>query len=187
MLCDQQFKAMAATSHILLLLLLAISPLFEHNSKLVAADSSLIEIVCHVAKAPESCIQCLRSDPHAEEADKVGIATIMVNCLSNHANSLSAYMSNTGAISKDEAAKKLFLECSKDYASADKELDSAIISLKSGKHDEAVVSVALALKYDADCHFKILRFKKKIAQQIANEIKLFEELCQAAKTIIEHI
>lgn len=160
LLCNQQFKAMAATSHILLL---TISPLFDHNSKLVAADNSLIEIVCHVAKARESCIQCLRSDPHAEEADKVGIATIMVNCLSNHANSLSAYMSDNGAISKDEAAKKLFLECSKDYASADKELDSAIISLKSGKHDEAVVSVALALKFDADCHFKILRFKKKIA------------------------
>ncbi|KAF3438264.1 hypothetical protein FNV43_RR21025 [Rhamnella rubrinervis] len=178
---------MDATSHHLLLLLLTLSPFFHHISKLDAAENDLIEVVCRVAEAPESCIQCLRSDPHAEDDDKVGIATIMINCVSSHANSLSANMSNTAVGSQDEAAKKLFLECSKDYASAEKELDSGIISLKCGKYDDAQVSVALALKYDTDCHFKIISFKKKIAQQIVYKIKLFEQLCVAANRIIEHI
>lgn len=181
-----QFKTMAS-HHYLLLLVLSLSPFFHQPSKLVAAENNLIEMVCHVAEVPESCIKCLKSDPRSEFADKVGIALIVMNCLTDHVDTLEINMSNIAAVSKDESTVKLFLECAKDYASAKKELNSAITSLKSGKYDEAETSVTLALNYDTDCHFKIVSFKKKIAHTIAFKIKLFEELCQAANRIIERI
>lgn len=177
--------------HLLLLLLLRVltlSPFFLQLSKLVAAENNnLIEMVCHVAEVPESCIQCLKSDPHSEIADEVGIAIILMNCLTDHIDALENNMSKIAAVSKDKSTVKLFQNCSKDYATARKYLNSAITSLKSGKYDAAETSVTLALKFDTDCHFKIVSFKKKISHKIAFEIKLFEDLCQAANRIIERL
>ncbi|MBA0803991.1 hypothetical protein Gohar_014148, partial [Gossypium harknessii] len=41
---------------------------------LVSANDTLIKTQCHNAEVPEVCIQCVKSDPRSQSADKVGIA-----------------------------------------------------------------------------------------------------------------
>ncbi|MBA0803990.1 hypothetical protein Gohar_014147, partial [Gossypium harknessii] len=43
---------------------------------LVFADDTLIKTQCHNAEDPKACIQCVKSDPQSQSADKVGIAAI---------------------------------------------------------------------------------------------------------------
>lgn len=121
-----------ASSFTIVLSVLAIIPFF-----LVIADDQLIQMECHNAEEPTTCIECLKSDPHGEKADKVGIAVIILGCLSNNAKTLAANMTEIAYGTKDKNATKILKQCSKGFYSATKDLASATLKLKSGKYDGA--------------------------------------------------
>lgn len=155
--------------------------------KLVRADDQLIQMECHNAEVPTTCMLCLKSDRGAAAADKVGIATILVNCLKNHANTLAANMSDLVSGTKDQVVKIVLHECGQGYSSAKKKLSSATSSLKSGKYDDAERFVNEALKYELTCHSKIGSYKERIPEDIVHEMKIYEELSEAAKRIVERL
>ncbi|XP_062170412.1 uncharacterized protein LOC133876143 [Alnus glutinosa] len=162
-------------------------PLLRQAHKLVRADDKLMQMECHNAEVPTTCMQCLKSNRRAATADKVGIATILVICLQNHAKTLATNMSDLASRAKDQAAKTLLQECGQGYSSAEKELSSATSSLKNGKYDDAERFVNEALKYELTCHSKTGSYKERIPENLVLEMKIYEQLSEAANRIVERL
>ncbi|EXB53373.1 Putative invertase inhibitor [Morus notabilis] len=182
------FRISKHTKANLLLLLLALFLSSYQLSRLAAADRGLIQIVCHESDAPEVCVQCLNSDPGAESADKVGLTTIVVNCLNNHADSLEDKLSNMSSVSKDQSSKDVLMECSKGYLDSKKDLLSAIVSLKSDDYDNAEKFVTATLYRHFSCLWSIKKNKVvKISSKVACEMRIYEDLCQIADRMIERL
>ncbi|PON95561.1 Pectinesterase inhibitor domain containing protein [Trema orientale] len=170
---------------ILFLVLLTLSQFFHQHPHLAEADYKLIEILCHTADVPKVCTQCLKSDPAAEFAtSKVELTVIVMNCISNHADALQENMKDYAS----NSIKGVFLECSKAYMGAKKDLLSAIIHLKSHEFDEAESSVTGAVFQNHVCHPTIKSYKQiKISRKLAYEMKVYEELRFTATRIIERL
>ncbi|KAI4323192.1 hypothetical protein L6164_022819 [Bauhinia variegata] len=94
-------------------LFLILSPsFFRQAHKLVAADDNLIRKECNNSEVPETCIRCVKTDPSAGKADRLGIATIVVGCIGNQAKILAANMTQLGSKEKrseiEESLPNLF-------------------------------------------------------------------------------
>ncbi|KAF3974714.1 hypothetical protein CMV_001973 [Castanea mollissima] len=154
---------------------------------MLKADDKLIQIECHNAEVPSTCIQCLQSDQHSQKADRVGIATIIVSCLKNHAQSLAANMSHLASGAKDKEMKNRFEECSQGFCSTMKELSSATIRLKKAKYDDAERSVNKALNcYSLNCQ-SIIQSYKNSPKHVVYSMRIYEELSEAANRVIERL
>ncbi len=169
-----------------LILHLLLTP-FPLVLRLVRADDKLIQIECHNADVPSTCIQCLQSDQRAKNADKVVIATIIVNCLKNNAQSLAANMSNLASGTKAKVVKKVFKECGQGFSSAMKKLSSATFGLKKGKYDDAEKFVSEALDYEHNCQSKIGRHHEDIPKHVVYDMRIYEQLSEAANRVIERL
>lgn len=170
-----------APSFTVLLPVLAIIPFF-----LVIADDRLIQIECHNAEVPTTCIECLKSDPRSEKADKVGIAVIILGCLSNNAKALATNMTEIASGAIDTNATKILKQCSRGFYSATKDLASATLKLKSGKYDGAEHSVSRAVVSAAYCRYEIEVYKRKVVpRNMIYEMFIYEDLSEAANRIIE--
>ena len=117
---------------------------------MLKANDKLIQIECHNAEVLSTSIPWPQSDQRTQKANSVGIATIIVSCLKNHAQSLSANMSHLASGAKDKEMKNSVEECSQGFSSAIKELSSATIRLKKAKYDDAERSVNKALNFYND-------------------------------------
>ena len=167
----------------IILLLLLLTPF----SPVLKADDKLIQIECHNAEVPSTCIQCLQSNQRSQKADRVGIATIIVSCLKNHAQSLAASMSHLASGAKDKEMKNRFEECSQGFSPAMKELSSATIRLKKAKYDDAERSVNKALYcYNLSCQ-SIIQSYKHTPKHVVYSIRIYEELSEAANRVIERL
>ncbi|KAJ7948933.1 Pectinesterase inhibitor [Quillaja saponaria] len=176
---------MASFTNIPKLVLLLI--LSSAACNLVSTDQKLMEKECHNAEVPATCIECLNSDSGAKEADGVGIATIIVNCINNLAESLAANMSSLASGTRKKEAKVIFQWCAKGYSSAKKELISSKQALKNGKYDAAEGSVSAALKSHVQCLDKIESNEEKVQENIVQKIRIYGELSEAANRIIERL
>ncbi|PON58780.1 Pectinesterase inhibitor domain containing protein [Trema orientale] len=184
------FKILSASIFpLILLVFLTLSQFFHQHPHLAEADYKLIEILCHAADVPEICFQCLKSDPDAELAtSKVELTVVMMNCISSHADALQENMKEFASNSKDETIKGVFIECSKAYVEAKKDVLSAIGHLKSHEFDEAESSLTQAIYQHYTCQSTIKRYKQiKISRKVAYEMKVYEELCSSADRIIERL
>ncbi|XWS10312.1 hypothetical protein CRYUN_Cryun39dG0065300 [Craigia yunnanensis] len=167
----------------LILILLFIS--FQLDNKLVFADDKLIEQQCHNAEVPAVCIQCLKSDPRGQVADKVGIATIIINCLSNNAENLANNMSNLASSVQDKNLTSLFQNCEKGFFQAKSDLSTATNQLKSKDYDKTNHCVRTALEPERVCMKNVVSLKFKVPSNILNEMRVYEELSNAAMRIID--
>ncbi|CAK7355439.1 unnamed protein product [Dovyalis caffra] len=174
--------------HALFLVLVTVlfSPILFGTHNVVIAYDDLIKQQCHNAETPSLCIQCLKSDPKAPQADKVGIATIVINCVSNHSKTLASNM--TELASKEELDKKLksaYQRCIKGYALADKHLLKVVSWLKTGDYDKANSGVMSALEYELLCRASFEVSKWEIPSLVVYEMRVYEALSEAAFRIID--
>ncbi|KAK7324324.1 hypothetical protein VNO77_27857 [Canavalia gladiata] len=175
---------------IVALLLLILSPsLFTHQSKnLAIADSKLVQTLCYNSESPETCIRCVQSSKCAEKADSVGIARIIVNCINDKAKTLALNMKILASTSSGNL-KEFYQRCANDYNRiAKKELISAKKALHNHKYDQAEYCVVKALSFDAACHKNLKGdFNDKVSKGVLYEMKIYEELSEAACRIIEKL
>ncbi|KAF5477372.1 hypothetical protein F2P56_004020 [Juglans regia] len=177
------------TVFIVLQLLLTPVPLLLLGQALnpVRGNDNLIEIECHNAEVPSTCIQCLKSDRRSKNSDRVGIAVIMLNCLQNHAMTLSTNMSELASGTADLTMKNVFEDCGRGFSSAYKELSSATSSLEKRKYDKAEMLVNEALEFELKCHSKIGSYGDKIPKDVVYGMKLYEDLSEATNRIVERL
>ncbi|XVE52822.1 hypothetical protein DITRI_Ditri02bG0155000 [Diplodiscus trichospermus] len=168
--------------HLLLLLLFTS---FEHAGKLVSADDKLIEIECHNAEVPATCIQCLNSDPQGKLADRLGIATIVINCLSSKADILANNMSTLASSVQDKNLKSLFKGCEHRFFQGKSDLSIATIKLKSKDYDKTNHFVRTALQQEILCKKNVVKMKLRLPSNILFEMRVYEELSDAAMRIID--
>ncbi|KAL6998944.1 hypothetical protein U1Q18_000111 [Sarracenia purpurea var. burkii] len=174
------------------IILFALSPLiFRQPHLAVVANDWLPQLECHNARVPETCIQCLNSDPSTGNANATGIATIVVGCVSTHADTLSEDMSQLADSKHDKVSAKVFKDCFRLIVSAKEELVAAGAKLKQGDYDGADQSVYGAFNYAVQCHSELdealMKWKIDIPAEVQNKIKVHEELCEAAMRIIERL
>ncbi|KAG5241616.1 pectinesterase inhibitor [Salix suchowensis] len=164
---------MASFIHPALFLVLfsPLSPILFGTHSHVQADDNLIKLQCRNSETPALCIQCIKSDPAAPQADKVGIAAIVINCLRSHSRILrlrSAYQS-----------------CSKGFLKAVKHLLKVVSVLKMGDYDKANAGVMSALEYELSCGAAFEESKRKLPGLVVYEMRVYEALSEAAFRIID--
>ncbi|OMO88351.1 Pectinesterase inhibitor [Corchorus capsularis] len=173
--------------HLLILLLVLTS--FQHATKLVLADEKLIEQQCHNAEVPATCIQCVNSDPTAIKADKVGIAAIVINCLSDNVETLAKNMSSMASTVQDKSLKSMFNECTKGFLEARRDLSTAMKELKKKNYDQTNLRVRKAVTPELDCKNNVVDKIKLAVLQLPDDVlytmRVYEELTNAAMRIID--
>lgn len=173
---------------ILQLLLLILSPPFIHQARnLAAADYNLIQTLCHNSDTPETCMRCVQSDKDGNKADTVGIATIVLNCINNQGKTLEGNFSILASTSSDKKMKPLYQKCAQNYELAKKMLTSAKQDLQNHQYDNAEFSVVKALNFGFVCHDKINGYQNDVPGHVFYDMKIYEELSEAACRIIEKI
>ncbi|GKV37014.1 hypothetical protein SLEP1_g45089 [Rubroshorea leprosula] len=159
-------------------------PLF---SSMAAADDRLIEVQCHNAEVPAVCMQCVNSDPEAGQADRVGVAAIVLNCLTNHSKTLYHDMAELASSSQDKNTEAVAKICQKGYSDAGQQLGAAAQALKSGDYDMANASVREALENDVACGNEGESCKLNFPPDVVYEMRVYEELADAALRIIDRL
>ncbi|KAF5728198.1 pectinesterase inhibitor [Tripterygium wilfordii] len=173
---------------LILLILLILSPTFFHQTcKLVQADHSLIENQCHNANVPATCLQCVESDPEAKTADQIGIAIIVVRCLSNHSSILVTETTKLARKAKDKDSKHVFESCSKGFSTANKYLSDVAAYLTIGEYGKAATSVLEASQNCNICQVDTKKLSEELptATIILYEIGVFGELTDAVMRMID--
>ncbi|KAF4365667.1 hypothetical protein F8388_007500 [Cannabis sativa] len=172
----------------LVLVLLTLSQSFHQHPHLAKADTKLIENLCHATEVPDTCIQCLQSDPYAEFATDIELAIIMMTCIRNHADTLQVNMEDTANNSKIKSTKSVYNGCVKAYMGAKKDLNTATEHLQNYEFDKAEKYVDQAMIKHLVCCGDIQNNKNiTISTEVAYEMKIYEELCFSSERIIERL
>ncbi|KAI4333323.1 hypothetical protein L6164_018151 [Bauhinia variegata] len=164
-----------------LLLLFLSSPFIKH----IAADSQLIQKECNKSDTPETCLNCVNSDPGSQKADSLGIAAIVLNCISNHAETMDAGIRSLRSKTEDRQLRRFCLQCEEGYKTVKGDIASAKQDLKTHNFDMASIAVSLSAALNTACLIRIAAYKGEVPSEIMNEFKVFEELSKAADKIIE--
>ncbi|KAJ6678166.1 PLANT INVERTASE/PECTIN METHYLESTERASE INHIBITOR SUPERFAMILY PROTEIN [Salix viminalis] len=178
---------MASFIHRALFLVLfsALSPILFGTHSHVKADDSLIKLQCRNSETPALCIQCIHSDPAAPQADKVGIAAIVINCLRSHSRILASNMTKMASREDDERLRSAYQSCSKGFLKAVKHLLKVVSVLKMGDYDKANAGVMSALEYELSCGAAFEESKRKLPGLVVYEMRVYEALSEAAFRIID--
>ncbi|KAB2006348.1 hypothetical protein ES319_D11G338400v1 [Gossypium barbadense] len=168
-----------------LFLFLSISFNYMGHRNLVSADNTLIKTQCHNAKVPKACIQCVKSDPHSQSADKVGIATIVITCISNKAVTLESNMTVLASSVHDKKLKLVLQDCQKEFSDAKTNLTTAMDRLKNKDYDQTNYLVNHALQEEFYCKNNVGDLQYTLPTTILNDMTLYEELSEAAMRIID--
>ncbi|KAK8689118.1 hypothetical protein V6N13_087845 [Hibiscus sabdariffa] len=167
------------------LVLLSISFSHVEHRNLVLADESLIQLQCHNAEVPSTCIQCVKSDPRSKTADKVGIAAIVISCLNNSAKVLSGNMSALASAEHDKKVKQVLLGCEIGFSEAETYLIRAKAQLENKDYDGTNSLIREALEHEVDCHNDVLDYKSSVPDSVIYDMRVYEELSDAAMRIID--
>ncbi|KAE8667824.1 putative RING/U-box superfamily protein [Hibiscus syriacus] len=172
-------------SHLGLLLLLLIS--FNHagRQKLVSADETLIRVQCNNADVPPTCVRCLESDPQSQSADKVGIAAIVITCLSDKAGTLSGNMSALASAVHEKEVKSMLQSCEKWLSVAMTRLANATRMLEAGEYDGTNENVVAALVRELDCRQNVEAHNVTVPDGVVYDMRVYEELSEAALRIVD--
>ncbi|KAG4177134.1 hypothetical protein ERO13_A11G291800v2 [Gossypium hirsutum] len=168
-----------------LFLLISISFNYMGHRNLVSADDTLIKTQCHNAEVPEACIQCVKSDPRSQSADKVGIATIVITCISNKAVTLESNMTVLALSVHDKDLKLVLQDCQKELSNAKTNLTTAMDRLKSKDYDQTNYLLNHALQKEFDCKKNVGDLQYTLPTTVLNDMTIYEELSEAAMRIID--
>ncbi|KAJ4835548.1 hypothetical protein Tsubulata_028437 [Turnera subulata] len=139
-----------------------------------------------------ACLKCVKSDPKAQEADAVGIATIIINCVIKESKKVGAKMSKLARYHReagDDDHKELvalYKKCSKIYSDeAHKDLSRAITLLERGDKDGASFAVNEANAKQTSCYTSFESDYKN--SKVFHMIKVYAALVEAALEVIDHL
>ncbi|KAL5813244.1 hypothetical protein ACOSQ3_028194 [Xanthoceras sorbifolium] len=170
-----------------ILLLAIISLFFFNNCNPVVADHDLMKSQCEITEAPALCMQCLESDPKSEKADTLGIAMIIVSCLSNNSQTT---VSNFTSIVKNITNKniKMFItmNCIEPYHDLIENISAVDNHLKKREYDQACDGLSTANDIAYACSDGIDRYGELIPGWVFYGMRVFDQLSVAAMRIIDH-
>lgn len=168
-----------------LFLLLFISFNNVGHRNLVFADDALIETQCHNTEVPETCIHCVKSDPRSQSADKVGIAAIVITCLSNKATTLVKNMTILASGAHDKELKVVLRACEKGFYYAKTKLIVATNRLKRKDYDQTNHLVKQALEEEFVCKMNVGALRFDFPTCVIYDMSLYEELSTAIMRIVD--
>lgn len=171
------------------LILVALSLIFLNHNNNVKADEGLIHDTCHSTEVPELCEQCLDSIPGSKDADVIGLATNIVQCVSVHAKFLQSNMSEWGSrIGIQKELKAALKNCSEGYSKAmKKNLFNVGTTLKQGNFDGANKLISMAVYIQLECRQNLDSYEWDPEPNIIYDMNSYDDLCLGAMRIIDRI
>ncbi|KAK7257059.1 hypothetical protein RIF29_30756 [Crotalaria pallida] len=151
---------------------------------LVSGDDLLIQAECRLTLFPSLCIECIKSDPSYRQADKKGIATIIVKCLINHASTLQSGTSQIASSVLSPTMKVVFQTCATGYGFANQVLNDATRALTNFDAVGALTYVGQARASNTNCQTTSAVYVGVIPKVILSEQILYEQLSNVATSII---
>ncbi|GFZ05781.1 hypothetical protein Acr_17g0013530 [Actinidia rufa] len=157
-----------------------------------ANESWLVKSECHNAMVPATCMKCLDTDHRTAGAvNAAGVATIVIGCVSKNADNLSGEMSQLAASSHDKGLVKALKDCCKLLDHSKKELAAACQKIDKGDFDGADHSVYSVFNYGVQCHSEldeaVKSSKVDVSPKVMSELKVHEQLCEAAMRMIDRL
>ncbi|TYI58302.1 hypothetical protein E1A91_D11G346800v1 [Gossypium mustelinum] len=171
--------------YLTLFLLLFISFNNVGHRNLVFADDALIEAQCHNAEVPETCIKCVKSDSRSQSANKVGIAAIIITCLSNKATTLINNMTTLASGARDKNLKVALRGCEKGFYYTKTNLIAATNRLKGKEYDQTNLLVKQALEEEFVCKMKVEVLRFNFPSSVTFDMGVYEELSTAVMRIVD--
>ncbi|XP_039039486.1 pectinesterase inhibitor-like [Hibiscus syriacus] len=172
-------------SHLGLLLLLSTSFNYADHWNLVSADDNIIQLQCNNVDVPSTCIQCVKSDPRSQSANKAGIAAIVITCLSNKVGMLSSNMSALASAMHDKKAKSVLQSCEKCFSVATTHLGNATSMLEAKEYDGTNEMVVAALGREVDCKQNAKAYNVTVPYGVVYDMRVYLELSDAVLRIID--
>nr|XP_043613364.1 cell wall / vacuolar inhibitor of fructosidase 2 [Erigeron canadensis] len=185
---------MAASSCMLLILILTIS-CTHHNSSLFAnGDINLIQKTCKTTKFYDLCISSLQSDSTSPQADTKGLAIILAKYALANATNTNSYLSSSNIVlvknttTNDTLTKKVLKQCADRYLASGTSLQNAIQDLNSELYDYAYIHVMAASDYANACHNAFKKYPSLVyPTEIAAREDGLKHICDVVMAIIDSL
>ncbi|KAI4323195.1 hypothetical protein L6164_022822 [Bauhinia variegata] len=136
---------------------------------------------------PATCMTCVLSDPGAGKADKIGIATIVVNCINIHGHNLTVNMKSLVSKTEDQTLKAACQDCISKYFINKHLLAAAQVAFQNHQHEIAGSLMGQILRFSKACGHYIRKHLSQVPVVVTEEIDLYDELCFHAKSIISDL
>ncbi|KAG7581723.1 Invertase/pectin methylesterase inhibitor domain superfamily [Arabidopsis suecica] len=128
----------------LLAKLLILTTLVTTISITSRANEELMMQQCHNSDNPTLCLRCLSSDPTSHEADKVGLARIILKCINSQLLILTKNASTFGSQHyRNPKAAAAWKQCGLGFSTAKRGLGEADAHLITGDYDKAANDVSV--------------------------------------------
>ncbi|XP_020230872.1 uncharacterized protein LOC109811525 [Cajanus cajan] len=129
-------------------------------------------------------MKCVLSSKNSTKADGVGIATIIVDCIKDKANILALNTTNLASTTHGKL-KPFYQTCAKDYDYiAKKELILTKKALHKHEYDNAESCMVKALTIHVACRAPVEYYCDEVPSGVIDDMNTYEELCEAASTVI---
>ncbi|VVA97426.1 unnamed protein product [Arabis nemorensis] len=151
------------------------------------ANEELMMQQCHNSDNPTLCLRCVSSDPNSQEADQVGLARIILRCISSHLLTLT---NNTSGLAskhhRNPKAKTALKQCVSGYAMAKHGVRKADAHLIAGEYDKAAYDVSMTMVAPpVSCRDSLVTLNIDLPSGFRYHTEVYLALTQALLRIID--
>ncbi|CAN8259565.1 unnamed protein product [Cochlearia groenlandica] len=156
-------------------------------SLITKANEDLMMQQCHNSNNPTLCLRCLNSYTTSQEADQVGLARIILKCVTTHLIKLT---NNTSTMvskhRRDPKAAEALKQCRLGYVNATRGVREADGHLISGDYDKAAYDVSMKVEYPSvTCSTNLVSLNVNVSSSFGYHTKVYLALTQALLRIID--
>ncbi|KAL9291188.1 putative pectinesterase inhibitor domain-containing protein [Arabidopsis thaliana] len=171
----------------LLAKLLILTTLVTTISVISRANEELMMQQCHNSDNPTLCLRCLSSDPGSHEADKVGLARIILKCINSHLLVLTKNASTLGSQHYQNPNTAAALkQCGLGFSTAKHGVGVADTQLITGDYDKAAYDVSVkVVNPPVSCRNSLEALNIQVPSSFRYHMDVYLALTQALLRIVD--
>lgn len=171
----------------LLAKLLLLTTLVTTISVISRANEELMMQQCHNSDNPTLCLRCLSSDPTSPEADKVGVARIILKCINSHLLTLTKNASTLGSMHyRNPKAAAALKQCGSGFSTAKRGVGEADAHLITGDYDKAAHDVTVkVVDPPVSCSTSLETLNIQVPSSFRYHAEIYLALTQALLRIVD--
>ncbi|EOA33040.1 hypothetical protein CARUB_v10016372mg [Capsella rubella] len=171
----------------LLARLLLLTTLVTRISVITRADEELMMQECHNSDNPTLCLRCLSSDPSSPEAEKVGLARIILKCINSHLLTLTKSASTLGSMHyRNPMAASALKQCGLGFSTAKRGVREADAHLIAGDYDKSAYDVSVkVVDPPVSCKTSLETLNIQVPSSFRYHMEVYLALTQSLLRIID--
>lgn len=151
------------------------------------ANEELMMQQCHNSDNPTLCLRCLNSDPTSHEADKVGLARIILKCINSQLLILTKNTSTLGSQHyRNPKAAAALKQCGLGFSTAKRGVGEADAHLITGDYDKAANDVSVkVVNPPVSCRNSLETLNIQVPSSFRYHMDVYLALTQALLRIVD--